>query len=148
MAAHPLADRARFPDVSAAVVAATIFFAVLDLVAAVGLWLVAPWGGVVWLLTADGANFRLSVKPAFSWAAGSDRAVRWRAAGAYLFLSWRANRRANGDDRARASWLFDQLLLLARLRKSKADPPRGRNSQRKQLVLIHRGFTSITPKSR
>jgi hypothetical protein len=29
--------------------AATIFFAVLDLVAAVGLWLAAAWGAVVWL---------------------------------------------------------------------------------------------------
>ena len=29
--------------------AATVFFAVIDLVAAVGLWLVAPWGAVVWL---------------------------------------------------------------------------------------------------
>ena len=29
--------------------AATIFFAVIDLVAAVGLWLAAPWGAVVWL---------------------------------------------------------------------------------------------------
>ena len=28
---------------------ATVFFAVLDLVAAVGLWLAAPWGAVVWL---------------------------------------------------------------------------------------------------
>ncbi len=28
---------------------ATGFFAVLDLVAAVGLWLAAPWGAVVWL---------------------------------------------------------------------------------------------------
>ena len=28
---------------------ATIFFAVIDLVAAVGLWLAAAWGGVVWL---------------------------------------------------------------------------------------------------
>jgi len=28
---------------------ATIFFAVIDLVAAVGLWLAAPWGAVVWL---------------------------------------------------------------------------------------------------
>jgi hypothetical protein len=27
----------------------TVFFAVIDLVAAVGLWLVAPWGAVVWL---------------------------------------------------------------------------------------------------
>lgn len=29
--------------------AATIYFAVMDLVAAVGLWLAAAWGGVVWL---------------------------------------------------------------------------------------------------
>jgi hypothetical protein len=28
---------------------ATVFFAVIDLVAAVGLWLAAPWGVVVWL---------------------------------------------------------------------------------------------------
>src|SRR2546423_9573672 len=29
--------------------AATVFFAVIDLVAAVGLWLAAAWGGAVWL---------------------------------------------------------------------------------------------------
>jgi hypothetical protein len=29
--------------------AATVFFAVIDLVAGVGLWLAAPWGAVVWL---------------------------------------------------------------------------------------------------
>ena len=28
---------------------ATVFFAVIDLVAAVGLWLAAPWGAGVWL---------------------------------------------------------------------------------------------------
>jgi hypothetical protein len=32
--------------------AATMFFAVIDLVAAVGLWLAAAWGGVVWLTAA------------------------------------------------------------------------------------------------
>jgi hypothetical protein len=32
--------------------AATVFFAVIDLVAAVGLWLAAPWGAVVWLTAA------------------------------------------------------------------------------------------------
>ena len=32
--------------------AATVFFAVIDLVAAVGLWLTAAWGGVVWLTAA------------------------------------------------------------------------------------------------
>lgn len=30
----------------------TVFFAVIDLVAAVGLWLAAPWGAVVWLTAA------------------------------------------------------------------------------------------------
>ncbi|MEA2955240.1 MAG: hypothetical protein QOJ58_737, partial [Alphaproteobacteria bacterium] len=29
--------------------AATVFFAVIDPVAGVGLWLAAPWGAVVWL---------------------------------------------------------------------------------------------------
>ncbi len=28
---------------------ATVFFAVIDLVAAVGLWLAAAWGAVIWL---------------------------------------------------------------------------------------------------
>lgn len=31
---------------------AVIFFAIFDLVAAVGLWLATPWGGVIWLLGA------------------------------------------------------------------------------------------------
>ncbi len=32
--------------------AAVIFFSVLDLLAAVGLWLATPWGGVLWLFAA------------------------------------------------------------------------------------------------
>ena len=39
---------------------ATVFFAVIDLVAAVGLWLAAAWGAVIWLtvgrLHAGGGN--------------------------------------------------------------------------------------------
>jgi hypothetical protein len=31
--------------------AATIYFAVIDLVAAVGLWLAAAWGAVIWLMS-------------------------------------------------------------------------------------------------
>lgn len=31
---------------------ATVFFAIIDLVAAVGLWLAAPWGAVIWLASA------------------------------------------------------------------------------------------------
>ena len=39
--------------------ATTIFFAVIDLVAAIGLWLTAAWGGVVWLIAA-GSQLMLS----------------------------------------------------------------------------------------
>ncbi|MPZ38370.1 MAG: hypothetical protein GEU95_09925 [Rhizobiales bacterium] len=38
-----------FEDATTPVQAATVFFGVIDLVAAVGLWLAAPWGAVVWL---------------------------------------------------------------------------------------------------
>jgi Family of unknown function (DUF6163) len=38
-----------FADAKTPYQAATVFFAVIDLVAAVGLWLAAPWGAVVWL---------------------------------------------------------------------------------------------------
>jgi len=31
--------------------AATVYFAIIELVAAVGLWLATPWGAVVWLTT-------------------------------------------------------------------------------------------------
>lgn len=41
-----------FETSSTAWQAATMFFAVIDLVAAVGLWLAAAWGGVVWLTAA------------------------------------------------------------------------------------------------
>ena len=41
-----------FDNVSALRCAAVIFFAIVNLVAAVGLWLATPWGGVIWLLGA------------------------------------------------------------------------------------------------
>jgi hypothetical protein len=40
---------AGFAAYSTSYQAATVFFAVIDLVAGVGLWLAAPWGAVVWL---------------------------------------------------------------------------------------------------
>lgn len=45
-------SEAAFDDAPLSWKAATIFFAVIDLVAAVGLWLAAAWGGVVWLTAA------------------------------------------------------------------------------------------------
>src|SRR5262245_32468427 len=41
-----------FADYPTPYQSATAFFAVIDLVAAVGLWLAAPWGAVVWLTSA------------------------------------------------------------------------------------------------
>jgi hypothetical protein len=41
-----------FDSLAPPVAAAVIFFAVTDLVATVGLWLAAPWGGVIWVFAA------------------------------------------------------------------------------------------------
>lgn len=40
-----------FENQSVAWQTATVYFAVIELVAAVGLWLATPWGAVVWLTT-------------------------------------------------------------------------------------------------
>lgn len=44
---------------------AVIFFAVLDLIAGVGLWLATPWGGVLWLLIASAQIFITLSMPGF-----------------------------------------------------------------------------------
>lgn len=46
----PNADGIAFEDLAPALQAATVFFAVIELVAGVGLWLAAAWGGAVWIL--------------------------------------------------------------------------------------------------
>lgn len=48
----PLAPDGSFANLPTELAVATIFFSVADLVAAVGLWLLASWGTVVWLITA------------------------------------------------------------------------------------------------
>ncbi|HEY8578770.1 MAG TPA: DUF6163 family protein [Beijerinckiaceae bacterium] len=54
-------------------------FAVADLVAAVGLWLAAPWGGVLWLATAAGeAIAAVTMRGYFSGG--------WVACGVYVAL--------------------------------------------------------------
>ncbi len=41
-----------FEDIQAALKIATMYLAVVDLVAAVGLWLLASWGNVIWIAAA------------------------------------------------------------------------------------------------
>lgn len=42
-----------------------IIFAVTDLIAAIGMWLIAPWGGVLWLLAASTQFFVAAAIPNF-----------------------------------------------------------------------------------
>ncbi len=46
------ADGVGFEDFPPALQASIVFFAVIELVAGVGLWLTSAWGGVVWAITA------------------------------------------------------------------------------------------------
>ncbi len=52
-----LPSRPVFDTLPGATSAAIIFFAIADLVAAVGLWLATPWGGALWLFVASSQIF-------------------------------------------------------------------------------------------
>lgn len=87
MAPAPLFDQVARP-VGVAVVA----FAVLDILAGVGLWLAAAWGGVVWLLVTLGQIGVSFLLPDF-FAGGRIVAVLDAVLIAlYLFLTWQAGR--------------------------------------------------------
>ncbi|QBR72521.1 hypothetical protein CU048_15875 [Beijerinckiaceae bacterium] len=67
---------------------AVVFFAIFDFVAAVGLWLATPWGGVIWLLGAIAQIFVAIALPGFF-------SVLWIGADLvliviYFVLTWRA----------------------------------------------------------
>ncbi len=70
--------------------AITVYFAVIDLVAAVGLWLTSTWGGVLWLLAAISqlllAFFFPRLLPMTPWLAGAYVA----AILAYFLATWAA----------------------------------------------------------
>ena len=65
-----------------------MFFAVLDLVAAVGLWLAAAWGAVVWLTSVVSMAAVEVFFPAVYGGSIIHRAAsRWTLLGVYLFLA-------------------------------------------------------------
>ena len=79
-----------FDRQSAARTAAMIFFSVLDLLAAVGLWLATPWGGVLWLFAAVSQIFISFMLPQFfskSWVAADGFLIL-----AYFALTWQAGK--------------------------------------------------------
>ncbi|MGH6838343.1 MAG: DUF6163 family protein [Methylocella sp.] len=77
-----------FAKVSALRGAAVIFFAIVNLVVAVGLWLATPWGGAIWLLAAIAQIFVALALPGFF-------SMLWIGADIFLIvlyfgLIWRA----------------------------------------------------------
>ena len=84
-----------FDTASAAYAAALAFFAVLDLVAAVGLWLATPWGGVLWLLSAIAQIAAVLGVPGFAarfWIVGDAALIL-----VYFFLTWQAGRSRDAE---------------------------------------------------
>jgi hypothetical protein len=81
-----------FTTMSLALQATVVAFACFDLLAAVGLWLAAPWGGAIWLLCA-------MVEAAFPVLSPRAALIGYFAAGlnvvlvaGYFLLSWLAVR--------------------------------------------------------
>jgi hypothetical protein len=72
--------------------AATVYFAVIELVAAVGLWLATPWGAVVWLTTVVSMAVIELMFPAVYGGSLSVVAVEGVMLAAYLALAWKAAR--------------------------------------------------------
>lgn len=71
---------------------ATVYFAVIELVAAVGLWLATPWGAVVWLTTIVS---QAVIELMFPAVYGGNMIVLLLALlllGGYLALAWMAAR--------------------------------------------------------
>lgn len=81
-----------FENQSMAWQTATIYFAVIELVAAVGLWLATPWGAVVWLTTVVSMAVIELMFPAIY--GGSLTVVGLEAVmlAAYLALAWMSAR--------------------------------------------------------
>jgi hypothetical protein len=81
-----------FENQSLAWQASTIYFAVIELVAAVGLWLATPWGAVVWLITIVSMTVIELMFPAVYGGNLAIVAAEALMLTAYLVLAWMAAR--------------------------------------------------------
>jgi hypothetical protein len=81
-----------FENQSMAWQAATVYFAVIELVAAVGLWLATPWGAVVWLTTVVSMAVIELMFPGIYGGSLVVVAIEAFMLAAYLVLAWMAAR--------------------------------------------------------
>ncbi len=81
-----------FENQSLAWQASTVYFAVIELVAAVGLWLATPWGAVVWLITVVSMTVIELMFPAIYGGSLTIAAAEALMLTTYLVLAWMAAR--------------------------------------------------------
>ncbi len=108
-----------FDRVSTAVGIAVIAFAVADLVAAIGLWLATPWGGVLWILVAFAQTLVAVLLPDFFEGGRLVVALDALLIAMYLFLTYKAGNEKEGDEPAPPT-------RRTRTRKWRMVKPRGR----------------------
>lgn len=91
-AAHVIHTVGAFENQPMAWQAATVYFAVIELVAAVGLWLATPWGAVVWLTTVVSMAVIELMFPGIYGGSLIVVGVEAFMLAAYLALAWMAAR--------------------------------------------------------
>ena len=69
---------------------ATVFFAVADLLAAVGLWLAATWGGILWLFSASASIIISLFMPGFRADGALALTFNFVVVVVYFVLNWLA----------------------------------------------------------
>jgi hypothetical protein len=85
-------DQEPFARMDTMVASVTMFFAVADLLAAVGLWLATPWGGVLWLFAAASGLVVTLAAPSAGWEDHVTFGADLILIVAYFVLSWYAAR--------------------------------------------------------
>ncbi|WP_298951920.1 DUF6163 family protein [uncultured Methylobacterium sp.] len=85
-------DAAPFDSAPIGRQAVIIYFGVIDLLAAVGLWLASAWGGVVWLLAATSAFVLALLAPLLLPMSVPNLAFDLSVIVVYFVLSWFAGR--------------------------------------------------------
>jgi len=88
----PLPGVPAFSGLPTSAQATIVAFAVLDLVAAIGLWLTSTWGGVMWLLAVM-TNVAIAVlRPGEVGTSSTLAGLQLALVVAYVTLSWLASR--------------------------------------------------------
>ena len=71
---------------------AVIYFALTDLLAAIGLWLATPWGGVLWLVVVASEAFLTIISAGFFYSPRLTLSIDVVLVITYFVLTWHAAR--------------------------------------------------------